>query len=90
MIDTAHSQPVELPLQRINALGLSYGREDSFKLTHRQLFADRVLIGIAELASRLLHLGVKWLASHPGRFEKARDTRFPRLSAAGPCAAWLA
>jgi hypothetical protein len=33
-------------LRRINELGVPYGREDSFKLTHQQLIASRVLIGI--------------------------------------------
>lgn len=149
MIKTVHTPPVEQLLQRINALGISYGREDSFKLTHRQLFVDRVLIGIdialmpattlfdiayglgmpaecqslldaylpqanlvlfgiedrpegsvckvylefweqvrrevirtGELKPRLLHLGVKWQTTRPGRYEVARYSCFPRLSAA--------
>ncbi|MDI1243850.1 MAG: hypothetical protein PSV24_00425 [Rhodoferax sp.] len=46
VINTALPNPVQLILNRINALGISYGREDSFKLTHRQLIQNRVLIGI--------------------------------------------
>lgn len=149
MIKTVHPPPVQLLLQRINALGITYGREDSFKLTHQQLLQDRVLLGIdialmpvatmfdiayglgmptdcqpllevhlpqanlvlfgiedrpggsvcklylefweqvrrevlrtGALTPRLLHLGVKWQTTRPGRYEVARYTCFPRLSAA--------
>lgn len=45
-IHTANTSPVQFLLDRLRALGVSYGREDSFKLTHQQLIPDRVLIGI--------------------------------------------
>lgn len=46
MINPDRSTPRQLLLQRINALDIAYGREDSFKLTRQQLIPDRVLIGI--------------------------------------------
>lgn len=142
--------PLKFLLRSLGALGIAYGREDSFKLTPRQLLHDRVLIGIdialmpaatlydiayglgmssecqplleahlpqanlvlfgiedrpegsvckvylefweqvrrevirtGELTPRLLHFGVKWQESRPGRFEVAHYTCFPRLNAAG-------
>jgi hypothetical protein len=148
-MNSALLPPFHRLLQRLKALGIAYGREDSFKLAHRQLFQDRVLIGIdialmpaaalfdiaydlgmpaecqplleahlpqanlvlygvedrpegsvckvylefweqvrrdvlrtGEITPRLLHLGVKWQTTRPGRFEVARYTCFPRLSAA--------
>lgn len=43
-------------LRRIQGLGLCYGREDSFKLSHRQIIQNRVLIGInrADLPSQTM------------------------------------
>lgn len=43
---SGRSAPYRQLLQRINGLGVPYGREDSFKLTRQQLIPDRVLIGI--------------------------------------------
>ena len=149
MITTAHLPPRQLLLKRLNALGIAFGRADSFKLAPRQWLPDRVLIGIdialmpaatlfdiayalgmpakcqplleahlpranlvlfgvedrpegsvckvylefweqvrrevirtGMLTPRLLHLGFKWQTTRPGRFEVARYTCFPRLSAA--------
>jgi hypothetical protein len=45
-MNSALLPPFHRLLQRLKALGIAYGREDSFKLAHRQLFQDRVLIGI--------------------------------------------
>lgn len=45
-ISTVHTKPAQHLLKRLNTLGITYGREDSFKLTHQQLIPSRVLIGI--------------------------------------------
>ena len=33
-------------LHRLDALGLAYGREDSFKIGPRRLVAERILVGV--------------------------------------------
>jgi hypothetical protein len=40
------TSPLALLLQRINDLGIPYGREDSFKMARQRLLSGRVLIGI--------------------------------------------
>lgn len=42
----AASQPFQRLLQRVSELGVPYGREDSFKMTHGRMVQNRVLIGI--------------------------------------------
>ena len=61
-------------LRRIHGLGLPYGREDSFKLSQRQIIQDRVLIGInrADLPAQAM-------------FEIAHELGMP-----GPCRELLA
>lgn len=48
-MSTTDCQPSELYrhlLRRIDELGVPYGRENSFKLTHQRMIQDRLLIGI--------------------------------------------
>ena len=42
----AGSPAVQRLLQRVNDLGVPYGREDSFKMTRQRMIQDRLLIGI--------------------------------------------
>ena len=49
-------------LHRLDALGLAYGREDSFKIGPRRLIAERILIGVDTARAKvetLLGIGVK-------------------------------